>query len=70
MKLNQTFRHHKGGIYTLLHIAQSERDGSEQAVYRGEDGKIWVRPMSEFLEKFSEVKEQEKIFKTENLSLD
>lgn len=31
MKLNQTFRHHKGGIYTLLHIAQSESDGSEQA---------------------------------------
>ena len=58
MKLNQTFRHHKGGIYTLLHIAQSESDGSQQAVYRGTDGKIWVRPMCEFLEKFSEVKEQ------------
>ena len=29
MKLNQTFRHHKGGIYTLLHIAQSESDGSK-----------------------------------------
>ena len=58
MKLNQTFRHHKGGIYTLLHIAQSENDYSDQAVYRGADSKIWGRPMCEFLEKFSEVKEQ------------
>lgn len=58
--INKIYRHHKGGIYTLLHIAQSESDGSEQAVYRGTDGKIWVRPMREFLEKFSEVKEQEK----------
>ena len=60
MKLNQTFRHHKGDVYTLLHIAQSENDNSDQAVYRGADGKVWVRPMREFLEKFSEVKEQEK----------
>ena len=58
MPINHLYRHYKGGIYTLLHIAQSESDGSQQAVYRGADGKIWVRPMREFLEKFSEVKEQ------------
>nr|DAO72979.1 MAG TPA: Protein of unknown function (DUF1653) [Caudoviricetes sp.] len=58
--INHQYRHHKGGIYTLLHIAQSENDYSDQAVYRGADGKIWVRPMREFLEKFSEVKEQQK----------
>jgi hypothetical protein len=60
MPINHLYRHYKGGIYTLLHIAQSESDGSEQAIYRGADGKIWVRPMCEFLEKFSEVKEQQK----------
>ena len=58
MKINHLYCHYKGGIYTLLHIAQSERDGSEQAVYRGADGKVLVRPMREFLEKFREVKEQ------------
>ena len=58
--INHQYRHHKGDVYTLLHIAQSENDNSEQAVYRGADGKIWVRPMCEFLEQFREVKEQEK----------
>ncbi len=58
--INHQYRHHKGDVYTLLHIAQSENDNSEQAVYRGADGKIGVRPMCEFLEQFREVKEQEK----------
>lgn len=45
----------KGGEYTLLHIALSEKDQSQQAVYMGEDGAIWVRPLHEFLEKFSKI---------------
>lgn len=60
-------RHHpshlhkaNGDKYTLLHTAFSKKDQSEQAVYISEDGKIWVCPMCEFKEKFSEVKEQKK----------
>ena len=58
--INHQYRHHKGDVYTMLHIAQSKNDHSDQAVYRGADGKIWVRQMREYLEKFREVKEQEK----------
>nr|DAS19908.1 MAG TPA: Protein of unknown function (DUF1653) [Caudoviricetes sp.] len=40
--------------YTLLHTAQLEIDGTEMAVYIDESSQIWVRPMSEFQEKFTE----------------
>jgi hypothetical protein len=45
------------GLYDLLQTATLETDGVTQlAVYRSVDtGKVWVRPMSEFLERFVEV---------------
>ena len=41
--------------YTLLHIAKNEDDKSEQAVYIGPDGQIWVMPQEEFDEMFIEI---------------
>lgn len=40
--------------YTLLHMAKRESDGEEMAVYIDENNQVWVRPMSEFQEKFTE----------------
>lgn len=48
------FKHHKGGIYKLLHIAKNESDLEEIAVYQAVlDGVIYTRPLSEFYEKFT-----------------
>lgn len=48
------FKHHKGGIYKLLHIAKNESDLEEIAVYQAVlDGVIYTRPSSEFYEKFT-----------------
>lgn len=40
--------------YTLLHTAKRESDGAEMAVYIDGSSQVWVRPMSEFQEKFTE----------------
>lgn len=49
------YRHKKRGtIYTMIGEAELQMsfdnlvDGSEMAVYRGEDGKLWVRQLDEF----------------------
>lgn len=48
------FKHHKGGIYKLLHIAKNESNLEEIAVYQAVlDGVIYTRPSSEFYEKFT-----------------
>lgn len=51
------YRHHKGGTYVLLAIANqdSDREGFvPTAVYHSlTNGKIYTRPFSEFAEKFS-----------------
>ncbi len=46
------------GIYVLEAIARDRtnvRDGTEVAVYRGEDGELHVRELTEFYEKFERV---------------
>lgn len=48
------FKHHKGSIYKLLHIAKNESDLEEIAVYQAVlDGVIYTRTSSEFYEKFT-----------------
>ena len=48
-----THRHKKtGGLYRVLYAALIESDLSHVVVYQGEDGIVWVRPTSEFLDRF------------------
>jgi hypothetical protein len=44
------YRHYKGGVYELVCEAVLEADHTPVMVYRGEDGRIWVRPKSAFFE--------------------
>lgn len=42
------YRHYKGGIYELVCEAVLEADHTPVIVYRGQDGKTWVRPREDF----------------------
>lgn len=45
------FRHYKGGDYLLLGTATHEPTGELMVIYQGiADGKVWVRPHSNFYE--------------------
>jgi hypothetical protein len=44
------YRHYKGGMYELVCEAELEADHTPVMVYRGEDGRIWVRPKAVFFE--------------------
>ncbi|QJD98739.1 DUF1653 domain-containing protein [Massilia forsythiae] len=44
------FRHYKGGIYDVVCEATLEADHTPAIVYRGQDGKTWVRPRGNFFE--------------------
>jgi len=44
------YRHYKGGVYELVCEARLEADHTPVMVYRGEDGRIWVRPKAAFFE--------------------
>ncbi len=54
-KLNNAdvkYRHFKGGIYEVICHGVLESDPEnpdcDMIVYRGQDGKIWIRPAYEF----------------------
>jgi hypothetical protein len=48
------WRHHKGDLYQVLCRALLEHDQTEVVVYANvKSGPFWVRPLSEFLEKFT-----------------
>ncbi len=40
-----TYRHFKGGIYTLLAVGRHSETEALHVVYRAADGRIWVRPL-------------------------
>jgi hypothetical protein len=42
------YRHYKGGIYDLVCEAELEADHTPVIVYRGQDGRTWVRPKDAF----------------------
>ncbi|WP_296943609.1 DUF1653 domain-containing protein [uncultured Massilia sp.] len=44
------YRHYKGGLYELVCEAVLEADHTPVIVYRGQDGKTWVRPRDAFFE--------------------
>lgn len=39
----RTYKHFKGGVYTLLHEAQQEGTSNSVMVYRDASGKVWAR---------------------------
>lgn len=44
------YRHYKGGVYDLVCTAELEADHTPVIVYRGQDGRTWVRPATSFFE--------------------
>ena len=42
------YRHYKGGVYEVVCEATLEADLTAVVVYRGRDGKTWVRPRDAF----------------------
>lgn len=42
------YRHYKGGVYDVVCEAVLEADHTDVVVYRGQDGKTWVRPRDAF----------------------
>jgi len=45
------YRHYKGGIYTLIHVAHhTEREDELLCIYKDIDGKIWARPFDMWIE--------------------
>jgi len=45
-----TYRHYKGGIYTVLGVAQHSETKEQLVMYQGEDKQFWVRPLQMFSE--------------------
>lgn len=51
MKVSTIYRHFKGGYYIVHSLAHIEQTGEEVVVYQSlQDGEVWIRPVSEFLE--------------------
>lgn len=50
------WRHAKGGLYTVVATALRESDLTPCVVYRNGDGVHWVRPLSEWVERFKPVR--------------
>lgn len=56
VEVNGLYRHYKGGLYRVICRAWTESDGVEQVVYCPENGgHYWVRPLSEFVQRFERV---------------
>jgi hypothetical protein len=50
----ERYQHYKGGYYIKLGNAEMESTGEQVVYYRGENAlTVWVRPLSEWLEKFT-----------------
>ncbi|MEY4684598.1 MAG: hypothetical protein RLZ25_1057 [Pseudomonadota bacterium] len=56
-KPDALYRHHSGKVYKVLEIAKMEATGEVVVVYRERFsmGNVWVRPASEWWDKFMEV---------------
>ncbi len=44
------YRHFKGNRYEVLGVAKHSETLEEMVVYRGEDDRLWVRPLKMFEE--------------------
>lgn len=48
------YQHYKGDLYRVLMVVRREGSAEQMVVYQPQDGTIpWVRPLTEFAEKFS-----------------
>jgi hypothetical protein len=56
-KPDTLYRHHSGKVYKVLEIAKMEATGEVVVVYqeRFSMGNVWVRPASEWWDKFREL---------------
>lgn len=53
------WRHHLGGLYTVLHIANEHAKNPKyqpMVVYQGANGKVWAKTVPNFLRTMREVK--------------
>lgn len=52
IKLKRIYKHFKGDSYLVEDIAKDSETGEDVVIYRKlyEDGSLWVRPLSMFLE--------------------
>lgn len=50
VRAGQTWRHHKGGRYTVIAVGIEEATLIPQVIYAGGDGVVWVRRLVVFLE--------------------
>ena len=51
-KVGAVYRHYKGNIYKVLHLARHSETHEEVVVYQSvtDPEKIWVRPLGMFME--------------------
>lgn len=57
-KAGEIYIHHNGIIYQVLYIANEESTNEsypETVVYQGNNGKVWTKPLNNFLEKMSKL---------------
>ena len=47
--IGKKYRHFKGNVYTILHIAKHSETLEELVIYE-RDNKVWARPLSMFLD--------------------
>lgn len=53
VQVHRFYRHYKGGLYYVLAIAADANvgpDHNQLVIYIGSDGRIWHRPLKEFIE--------------------
>ncbi|MDE2099327.1 MAG: DUF1653 domain-containing protein [Patescibacteria group bacterium] len=58
MSIHDTYQHYKRGMYRKLYDGYLERTGEPVVIYQaldGDDRRIWVRPLEEWLEKFKPI---------------
>jgi len=49
IKENKTYKHFKGNVYRVLHIALDSETGEKLVVYKSNhDGQVWVRSYENF----------------------
>lgn len=47
--MSNTYRHYKGGLYRVLHLARVEATGETLVIYQPlQGGTIWARPYDDF----------------------
>ncbi len=58
VKKGRVYRHFKGDYYLVEDVAKHSETGEDHVIYRKlyDDGALWIRPLSMFLEKVDKEK--------------